>query len=194
MARRGDNYVIARIQPLTRLGDRGVSLDVAEAYMGRSVIFALPVTLLVVGACGGVTVRWRPFVASQVPDTTPVRFDVQPDQFPVVGRALDWQRGSPRLIIPGGDTILIPANAKLEVRLKEKANHTKAGAILGFVVGIGVMYATCPASVNYCGEQNPIPVLGVALGGLIGSALEKDHWVRVRWDDSTRRAPPPDAR
>ena len=135
-----------------------------------------------IAGCGGATFRWHPSLVSQVPDSTPVRFGVQRNTRRVLGRALDWQHGRPRVITARGDTVVVPDTATLEVRLKNKANRAVAGAVVGYIVGVGVSYGLCPPPKTTCGEQDPTPVWSAGLGALIGSAFKKDHWVRVRWD------------
>lgn len=139
------------------------------------------VALLTV-ACGRTTVQWRPSLVSHVPDSTPVRFTRQVGRPRVQGVSLDWQRGSPRLVTPAGDTIVVPDTARLEVRLRERKSRAIPGSLIGWGVGIGVMYATCPSPKRTCGEQDPTPLLFAGLGALIGSRFEADDWVRVRWN------------
>ena len=144
-------------------------------------ILSLLVILLATG-CAKATFRWQPSLTSQVPDGTPVRFKVARGEPRASGQALDWQRGAPRVITPRGDTVSVPDTAFIQVRLKNKTNHAVAGAIAGFVVGVGVSWATCAPPKTHCGEQDPTPMLAAGLGALIGSLFKADHWVRVRWD------------
>ena len=137
--------------------------------------------LLVLSACATGAVRWQPSVVSQVPDSTSVRFTTGIGEPRVAGLALDWQRGQPKVIIERGDTVVIPDASLLEVRLKEKASHPMAGAIIGWAVGVGISYATCRAPKQYCGEEDPMPLLTTGLGALIGSRIKTDWWVVVRW-------------
>ena len=136
---------------------------------------------LLLTACGGTTIRWQPSLVSQVPDSTAVRFVVEPGRPPTQGLALDWQRGRPR-VITGRDTIVMPEGAALEVRLPEKYGHPTAGAIVGWALGAGLSYALCPPPKRYCGEEDPTPLLGLGLGALIGAKVKTDRWVAVRWD------------
>jgi hypothetical protein len=155
--------------------------------MLRCIWSVTPTLFLVVAACGGATFRWRPSLSSQVPDSTPVRFVTQRSEPRVTGRALDWERRRPRLITLRGDTVLVPEGARLEVRLKEKTTRAVAGAVVGFVVGVGVMYSTCAAPRRYCGEQDPTPMLAAGLGALVGSRIKADQWIRVRWNVPVER-------
>lgn len=149
--------------------------------MGRTAR-RLAIAPLLLAACNRATLEWRPAVMSHVPDGTPVRFSQGPRDEPVAGRALGWQSRAPRVVTPRGDTIDVPASAMLGVRLPRKAGHPVAGAILGAIVGVGVTYANCPEPKRYCGEENPTELLFTGLGGLVGSLIRTDHWVRVRWD------------
>ena len=136
-------------------------------------------TLLLSG-CAGAAIRWRPSLASQVPDSTTVRFRVRPGEAPITGRALDWQRGRPRVITARGDTVAVPEGAALDVRVPEKARHEVAGGIIGWALGVGISYAACPAPKKYCGEEDPTPLLATTLGALVGWMVKTDQWVAVR--------------
>ena len=117
---------------------------------------------------------------SQVPDSTPVRFEVERSDPWVSGQALGWQRGSPRIITPRGDTVVVPGAALVQVRLREKTNRAVVGAVVGFVVGMGVSYARCPSPRTSCAEGDPMtPLLVSSLGALVGSRFKADEWVRV---------------
>lgn len=140
--------------------------------------------------CAGGAIRWQPSLASQVPDSTSVRFVSRDGQSPVSGVALDWERGWPRVITARGDTIMVPDGSALEVRLREKANHTTAGTVIGWAIGVGISYAACPPPRRYCGEEDPTPLLAGGLGALIGSRVKTDWWVSVRWDVRTSSSPP----
>lgn len=152
---------------------------------GNAVIL---VTTLALAACSNGTTRWHPSLASQVPDSTAVRFVPGENERQITGLALDWERGRPRLITRGGDTIVVPKGSTLEVLLKEKASHPVFGAVIGWAVGVAVSYATCPSPKRYCGEEDPSPLLGTGLGALVGSRVKTDWWVGVHWD-STLDAP-----
>lgn len=151
--------------------------------MTRSPLSLPAVVLLFVAACGRrATLEWRPSLVSQVPDSTPVRISVGPERTTTQGLAWDWQRGRPRVITARRDTVLVPDNAILRVRLRKKSGHAIEGLFIGWAVGVGVSYAQCPEPKRYCGEQDPTPVLGAGLGALVGSAIRTYHWVRVRRD------------
>ena len=153
--------------------------------MNRLVSAIAPVALLAVSACAGGAVRWQPSLVSQVPDSTPVRFAPSRNEPQVAGFALDWQRGRPKLVTERGDTVVIPDASLLEVRLRKKASHPTAGAIIGWAIGVGISYATCPAPKRYCGEEDPTPLLTTGLGALIGSRVKTDWWVGVQWNPPT---------
>jgi len=142
--------------------------------------FLAPLVILLASGCTRATFRWRPSVTSQVPDSTPVRFYVARGQPRVSGRAFDWQRGSPRVITPRGDTVTVPDTALIQVRLKDKGNHAVLGAIVGIVAGVGLSYAAC-GDIS-CGPGDRRPVFIGGLGALVGSRFKADSWVRVRWD------------
>lgn len=139
-------------------------------------------------ACSNGTTRWHPSLASQVPDSTSVRFVPGENERQIAGLALDWERGRPRVMTGSGDTVVVPKGSLLEVRLKEKASHPVWGAVIGWALGVAVSYATCPPPKRYCGEEDPSPLLGAGLGALVGARVKTDWWVGVRWD-STHDAP-----
>lgn len=89
-----------------------------------------------------------------------------------------------------GDTVTVPEQSTLEVRLKEKATHATAGAIIGWALGVAISYATCPSPKRYCGEEDPTPLLATGLGALLGSRVRTDWWVVVHWEPP---APPESA-
>jgi hypothetical protein len=144
---------------------------------------ALPLLLLVpLAACNRATFRWQPSLVSQVPDSTPVRFYLGRHDPVTSGRALGWQRRSPRVVTARGDTVVVPPGAMLDVRLNRKAGHPVAGAIIGGIIGVGIEYANCPEPKTYCGEEDPTELLVAGLGAIIGNLIKTDHWIRVRWD------------
>jgi hypothetical protein len=138
---------------------------------------------LVLAACSNGTTRWHPSFVSQVQDSTRVRFVPAENERRISGLALDWDRGRPRVITGGGDTVVVPLGSTVEVRLREKAGHPVFGAAVGWALGVAVSYATCPAPKRYCGEEDPSPLLGVGLGALVGNKIKTDWWVGVRWDE-----------
>jgi hypothetical protein len=143
--------------------------------------------LLLLSACAGATTRWQPSLASQVPDSTPVRFAPHAGEPRITGLAVDWERGQLRVITERGDTVIVPDGSAIEVRLREKARHPTAGAIIGWAFGVAISYAACPPPKKYCGEEDPTPLLAAGLGALIGDRVKTDWWVRVRWDTSSPR-------
>jgi hypothetical protein len=140
-------------------------------------LLVIPVGLT---GCTRATMLWRPSVVSQVPDSTPVRYRVDSNTPTVRGLAVNWMSGDPRLLTPRGDTLTIPAEARLDVRLRQKSGHGVTGAVVGFLAGVAVMYAYCPPPKEYCGEEDPTPLLGASLGALVGSLFKSYPWVQVR--------------
>jgi len=136
---------------------------------------------LSMAACAGSSIRWQPSFSSQVPDSATVRFTVHAGEAPIAGSALDWQLGHPRVVTVRGDTVRIPERSALEVRLKEKATHATAGAIIGWALSVAISYAACPPPKRYCGEEDPTPLIATGLGVLIGSRIRTDWWVAVQW-------------
>jgi hypothetical protein len=140
-------------------------------------------TVLLVG-CSQATVGWQPSLVSQVPDSTPVKFAPASEQRALSGRALDWQRGTPKVITSRGDTLVVPREAAVSVRLPDRVRHPGTGAVIGAVVGIFGSLGVC--SDNRCEEGNPYQLVGALAGALIGYSIKTDHWVRVRWDPLAR--------
>jgi hypothetical protein len=137
--------------------------------------------LLAAAACNRTRVSWEPSKVYQVPDGTQVRF-TEP-RTPLVtsiwyGRAFQWNTMTPRLITARGDTLVIPRGAKFEVLLAEKRGHAAYGAVIGWTAAVISILADCGFE-RTCGEQNPLPALGLAGGALIGSMIRTDKWVTV---------------
>ena len=146
-------------------------------------MFRLAVALLfVLTGCSGTTYRWQPSRVSQVPDSMVVRFVPVEGQRPVTARSLGWQTTEPRVITPRGDTLRVPAGARVAVKAKGKTGHPLAGALVGWAVGTGIMLAHCGQLVSYCGEQDPSSLIGASIGALIGATIRTDRWVRLKWD------------
>lgn len=147
--------------------------------MNRFVPLIAAAVVLLTG-CTRASIGWRPSLVSHVADSTWVRFAPASQAPTVVGRALDWQRGSPKVITSRGDTLVVPREAVMSVRLPGKVRHAGAGAVIGAVAGIVGSLGVC--SENRCEEGNPYQLLGAAGGALIGYAIRTEHWVRIRWD------------
>ena len=159
--------------------------------MTRILPLILATTLTTLSACGGARTVWHPSYVVHVPDSTPVRFRSPSSEAApratapaVIGLSLGWQLRAPRVVTATGDTVVVPAGAQLEVRLRAPGRRTTFGAAIGYLVGVGVSVANCPPPKRYCGEQDPTPILGAGLGALLGAAFRTEQWVRVRWDDS----------
>ncbi len=146
--------------------------------MFRRLPVALSGVVIFVGGCTSATFGYRPSLTSQVPDTTVVRARAQNGQPAIMGRALDWQAGRPRIVTSAGDTVVVPPAATLEVRLKEKKTHAVLGGVVGLAVGLGVKLVQCPPT-NYC-PPDLTPALTAGVGALIGSRFSAVQWVRVR--------------
>jgi hypothetical protein len=63
--------------------------------MIRLAVFASTAALLLLSACAGATTRWQPSLASQVPDSTPVRFAPRAGEPRITGLAVDWDTVAP---------------------------------------------------------------------------------------------------
>ena len=141
-----------------------------------------PAALLLFAAPGCTRILFRPTLVTQVPDGREVRYRATPNgSTAVVGRALDWEKGTPRLVTTRGDTIAIPNGAHIEFKVDHPSNHAKAGAVVGYLVAIIVMQTNCNRqNIQYCGEEDPTPLLGILAGGIIGSLMTED-WVPISW-------------
>ena len=95
------------------------------------------------------------------------------------GSALGWDRGHPSIVLQNGDTAAVPTGAQLEVKLRQKKAHPYSGAAIGWAASVAVMLANCGGQ-KYCGEENPIPLLGTVIGWFAGRAVRTDWWVVVR--------------
>lgn len=146
--------------------------------MIRPIPSALCVSLLLLAGCTSAAITWRPKVVSQVPDSTPVRF-VRSGEKPIEGVALGWQSGRPRMLGQHGDTVLIPEDARLQVRLRKRAGNAPIGGLVGFVIGIGIAKARCPDCVE---NTDPTPLLAATVGALIGATIRSYPWVTVKRD------------
>src|SRR5512138_1759638 len=93
----------------------------------------VPIAILLTG-CTRTVIGWRPTLVSHVPDSTAVRFAPASGATTVAGRSLDWQRGSPKVITSRGDTLVVPREAAVSVRLPGKVRHTGTGAVVGAIV------------------------------------------------------------
>jgi hypothetical protein len=138
------------------------------------------ITVFSTSACIPPAPRWKPALTSEVPDRTPARFRVARDSAFVDGTADGWQRGTPRLRLASGAVVAIPRDAVVQVRLAEKQRHPYSGAVIGWVAGVVTMYATCAPPKQYCGEENPLPLLGILTGWGLGYVTKTEWWVNVR--------------
>ena len=138
------------------------------------------VILVLVTACMPPRPTTIPRRVTDVRDSSVVRFSPGPGQPFTYGQALDWAGATPRILTSRGDTLPVPLDARLEVRLPERRAHPVAGVVIGWAIGVVVSYASCPPPKRYCGEEDPTPLLGAAIGWLVGRRVLTDWWVVVR--------------
>ena len=141
---------------------------------------AVVAAALLSAACTRQSLGWRPSVVADVPDSTHVRFTAYPGAPLTAGRALDWRRGTPRVVTGRGDTLLVPRGAALSVKLPGKTRHAGMGAIVGGAIGTAVSLAECHTP-DRCEGASPYQLFGAAAGALIGVAIRTDHWIRIQW-------------
>src|SRR5688500_17314070 len=109
--------------------------------MLRVLLPVSPALFFLVAACGGATRGWRPSISSSdVPDSTPVRIAVQKTGLRMSGRAVDWQRGTPKVVTTPGDTMIVPEGARLQARLTGRATGAAFGALVGYLVGVVITF------------------------------------------------------
>jgi hypothetical protein len=138
-----------------------------------------PAAFLLLSACGP-TIKWVPSLVSHVPDSTQVRFAATASDSFTSGTAVGWDRGTPRLITPRGDTLAIPNGSRVEVYLKEASHEANFGAAAGALIGVLASVADCGAQ-RSCGEQDFRPMLGALIGGFVAYILTTEHWKSVAW-------------
>ena len=119
-----------------------------------------------------------PRTMGAVADGTPVGYRLSPRAEATRGVAAGWSRGVAGVVRAAGDTVLAPDSAQLEIRIPPRKKHGIAGAVVGWAIAVATMYATCPTK-RYCGEENPLPLLGTGLGWLVGDHVKTDWWVVV---------------
>ena len=108
-----------------------------------------------------------------------------------VGTALAWGTPAPRLITASGDTLPLNATHQVWVSGGRTARRTAHGALIGWAAGVATVVADCGLA-SPCGEQNPVPLLGILLGGAIGHKFRTERWTRVpSVTSSTCTAGPP---
>jgi hypothetical protein len=106
------------------------------------------------------------------------------------GAALGWSTSSPRVHTTRGDTIAVGAEHQLSVSAGRRGRRTFQGALLGWAVAVGSIVADCGWG-SPCGEQNPLPMLGGAVGAVIGSRMRREVWTRASVDGCPRVPPAP---
>ena len=149
-----------------------------------------PALFFLVAACGGATFGRRPSLSSHVPDSTLVRIAVQETGLRMSGRAVDWQRGTPKIVTTRGDTMIVPDGARLQVRFKGRTNGAAVGGLVGALVGVVVTFNHCGPVDEECEEKDPTVFLTFGAGALIGSLFKPTAWVTVRRDTLTLTNPP----
>ena len=108
-----------------------------------------------------------------------------------VGTALAWGTPAPRLVTAGGDTLPLNATQQVWVSGGRTARRTARGALIGWAAGVAAVVADCGLAAS-CGEQNPVPLLGILIGGAIGHKFRTERWTRVpAVTSSTCGATPP---
>lgn len=108
-----------------------------------------------------------------------------------VGTALAWGTPAPRLVTVEGDTLPLNATHRVWVSGGRTARRTARGALIGWAAGVAAVVADCGLA-SPCGEQNPVPLLGVLIGGAIGHKFRTERWTRVpAVTSSTCGATPP---
>lgn len=132
---------------------------------------------------------WCP---AAVPDGARVRaFD--PDARRThTGTALGWATPAPRVVTTRGDTVALAARHRRTVSEGRTGRRTLQGAIVGWAIGVGSVIADCGLE-KTCGEQNPIPLLGAAIGAVVGSRMRRERWRRATDDACPPTAAPRDA-
>ena len=147
--------------------------------MRRFVI--MTAVLSVTTGCHRGTVGWEPSLVSQVPDSALVRFTSEQGGPSVTGRALDWHSRMPRVVTDVGDTLVVPPQARLSLRLPGKVRHAGMGAIIGGVVGGFATLVRC-SDQTVCEQGDPTGFVAAGVGALIGALIRTDHWIRIQWD------------
>jgi hypothetical protein len=146
----------------------------------RGTAASLILAVGIIGAVGCASLpAGTPTSIGQVRNGSPVRFRREPTGNAVTGSALGWDQPHPLIVLQSGDTVAIPSGAQLEVKLPQKKSHPYSGATIGWAVGVGFALADC-SNTRYCGEENPLPLLGTVIGWFVGKAVKTDWWIVVR--------------
>lgn len=107
----------------------------------------------------------------------------------VTGTALGWTSSGPRLVSSRGDTIALHPDDRLEESLGRTGRRTWHGAIIGALAAGAALAVSCGGR-QYCGEENPLPLLGAAAGALVGHRMKRERWRQIP-SDSTCAEPLP---
>ena len=94
------------------------------------------------------------------------------------GTALGWATPAPRLVTAGGDTLALAARHERSVSLGRTGRRKWQGVLVGWLTGVGTVVADCGLA-STCGEQNPLPLVGAVLGGVVGNQLRRERWARA---------------
>lgn len=118
---------------------------------------------------------WCP---AAVPDGARVRaFD--PDvRRTHTGIALGWSTPTPRVVTARGDTVALAERHQRSVSEGRTGKRTLQGAVVGWLAGVVTVVSDCGLE-KTCGEQNPIPLLGAAIGTVVGSRMRRERWLRA---------------
>lgn len=130
-----------------------------------------------------------PPCASAIEDGSRVRAESLGTAGRVTGRALGWGTATPRIVTRRNDTVLVDLARRRELSAGRVARSRKRGALAGFGAGSLTVGLSCAGRSNWCGEQNPIPLLGLLAGAAVGHFVKHEQWVRIP-DDSACAARP----
>lgn len=122
--------------------------------------------------------RGRPWCPAAVPDGARVRAFDAAARRTRAGTALGWATAAPRLVTANGDTLPLGPDHALSVSEGRTARRKWQGALVGWLGGVAAVVGDCGLA-RTCGEQNPLPLLGAVVGGVVGNQLRRERWVRA---------------
>lgn len=120
----------------------------------------------------------RPWCPAAVPDGARVRAVDAAARRTHAGTALGWATSAPRLVTTRGDTLPLGPDHALSVSEGRAARRKWQGALVGWLGGVAAVVGDCGLA-RTCGEQNPLPLLGAVLGGVVGNQLRRERWTRA---------------
>ena len=123
-----------------------------------------------------------PPCARAVADGARVRVRLAIDGTRHAGTALGWATPAPRVVTGARDTLAVGRHDRREVSGGRTGHHAWAGLTLGLIAG-NLSNLHCFGE-RTCGEQNPLPFVGMITGVLIGRRIRRERWVPVS-DDGT---------